>query len=283
MYCSNCGAEVNERAKFCPQCGNRIGQAPGGSGVRNSAAPPTFSSPAPAPMPPAPATTSAAPAEVQTPRPAPKKKSKAAIAIVAVVVAVVAVLVLFLTGVLGGGGQLASIPAGTYSLSFDNTPVYTLDFDDDGTMSWQSAYSPTETFAFEPAGTVGEGTVFELDYLDDATGSGDLDSTSDMLLLVPNGFATGDPVGAWAIQAVRSDATFTEFFVVGDDGTAVYNGGYGDSVHGPFDSFIEDPQWWEEFFSNPEGGAGTWQRVGDGVYEIMLDGASSPGTIRLPS
>ena len=30
-------------------------------------------------------------------------------------------------------------------------------------------------------------------------------------------------------------------------------------------------------------GAGTWQRVGDGVYEIMLDGASSKGTIRLPS
>lgn len=26
MYCSKCGAEINENAKFCPSCGNSIGE-----------------------------------------------------------------------------------------------------------------------------------------------------------------------------------------------------------------------------------------------------------------
>ena len=97
MYCRECGKQIPDDSRFCPECGKPVS-------VRPKAEPAPAPNPAPAPAP------------APTPAPTPKKKKKTGLVIGliaggVVLLAAIAVAVLFFLGIIGGGkGGAAKSP-----------------------------------------------------------------------------------------------------------------------------------------------------------------------------
>ncbi len=266
MFCPNCGNQLADGAKFCPKCGNPVGQA-----QAPQPQPPVAQSPAPAPFPassPAPAYAPAS-APAPAPDPTPKKKPKVIIGVVAgIVVFAAVILTLVLTGVWGGGGQLSSIPVGTYQIIDDYGYVIKFVMGADGTLTFSQGdpgyETPRYSFTTRPVGTVEGSTVFECSNIQTYGGLTLTDEPGVRYLLVPNGITEGNLAGAWALQGEYDGIVHTAYALFRDDGTAILQPNYESPV-----TFVEGADWWKTFFeAMPEGESYAWRRTGDRTYQV---------------
>lgn len=136
MFCTQCGAHLDDDAKFCTECGAPVGEKDQGAPEPASASATVVSAPAQPASVPAPVTQ---PASAPQPEPAAPRRRVPAALVVAAALALVAV------GVLGGlyaasAGPFASAPATTPAPSADGQPQQ----DGDGAASGEEPSSPVE-------------------------------------------------------------------------------------------------------------------------------------------
>lgn len=188
MFCPTCGRELPEGSRFCPGCGEAVGDAASGS------------------VPPAPR----------------RSRRPLVLGIVAVaVVALASVVALFATGMLGGGG--AKLPNGRYEL-YGFVPYTFVVSEGDGgqTIAFVYPNDANNTVMFSGrlagGGSNGLGPIWRVE--DVTFPSGDAWNVESVRIQFPEGAAEGDPTGRWYVELTSQDGIAYVVAQIDEDGTA---------------------------------------------------------------